>query len=288
MRVLALALIVLAASAGTAGAATGHRHVPLRTAVALRSVDRLVVKGRGPMTGYSREQFGSEWADVDHNGCDTRDDMLRRDLTDRTTRPGTHGCVITSGTVVDPYTGTRIRYVRGGGDEVDIDHVVSLGDAWQKGAPRWTSSERTSFANDPLNLLAVSAHANRQKGDSDAATWLPPDKSYRCRYVARQLAVKLKYGLSATLAERDAMRRILTSCPTLRLPESGASPNIPVALVSAPKPPAPSSGKATAGVRVFRNCTAARAAGVTPILRGTPLYDANTKLDRDKDGVACE
>jgi hypothetical protein len=269
---LALALLVVAGS--TAGAAT---RVSGRTA--LSQVDRLVVKGRGPMTGYSRAQFGPAWADVNRNGCDTRVDILRRDLQQTTVRPGTGGCVITSGRMVDPYTGMTLHYVRGHSD-VDIDHVVALGDAWQMGAARWTAERREALANDPLNLLAVDDVANRQKGDADAASWLPPRTAFRCDYVARQVAVKLKYGLAATSSERVAMHRVLDACPRLPLPAAGAIPR--VSLVST------TPTATTGGVRVFANCTAARAAGVTPILRGTPLYGANTRLDRDGDGIACE
>lgn len=240
----------------------------------------MAVKGRSPMTGYERARFGNAWVDVDRNHCDTRDDILRRDLRQRTIRPGTHGCVVTSGTLADPYTGTEIRYVRGH-SRVDIDHVVALGDAWQLGAARWAADERISFANDPLNLLAVSASANRQKGDADAASWLPKARSFRCTYVARQVAVKLKYHLAATAAERAAMRRVLDGCPALTLPGNGASP---ISFTVERPGPVGKQGSAT----VYANCTAAREAGVTPIRRGTPLYAANRGLDRDGDGIACE
>jgi hypothetical protein len=80
---------------------------------------------------------------------------------------------------------------------------------------------RKTFANDPLNLLAVGSSVNRAKGDGDAATWLPPKKSFRCDYVARQITVKRKYGVWVTRAERDAMTRILATCPNQRLPEAG-------------------------------------------------------------------
>ena len=121
--------------------------------------------------------------------------------------------MVLSGRLADPYTSTTIAFARGGASEVDIDHVVALGDAWQKGAWRWPYGERVAFANDPLNLLAVDASANRQKGDGDTATWLPANKSFRCAYVARQVSVKLKYALSVTAAERDAMRRVLGQVP---------------------------------------------------------------------------
>src|SRR5262245_28886508 len=191
---------------------------------AFAAVDRLTVKGRAPMTGYDRDQFGSGWIDVDRNGCDTRDDILRHDLQRPVLRPGTHGCVVVAGTLADPYTAATISYVRGGGPSVDIDHVVALGDAWQKGAQRWPYAKRVGFANDPLNLLAVSASANRQKGDGDAATWLPSNKPFRCAYVARQVAVKLKFGVWVTAAEQSAMRRVLDRCPEQTLPPPGSSP----------------------------------------------------------------
>jgi hypothetical protein len=194
------------------------------------------------MTGYRRDQFGQAWADVDRNGCDTRDDVLRRDLIDIALRPGTHDCVVVSGTRLDPYTGQDLHYVRGGGVGVDIDHVVALGDAWATGAQYWPVAERIALANDPANLLAVDASANRQKGDADAASWLPPQKSYRCAYVARQVAVKAKYGLWVTAAERDAIARVLSGCPGQPAPAVGLmTPAAQSVRASSPASPAPGS-----------------------------------------------
>ena len=178
----------------------------------------ITVKGRGPKTGYSREQFGSAWADVDRNGCDTRDDILNRDLGAKEWRPGTHGCVVIAGVLHDPYTGQRLVFAKADAAAVQIDHVVALSDAWQKGAAQWDASRRREFANDPLNLLAVDGPTNERKGDGDAATWLPPRKSFRCRFVARQIAVKAKWKLSLTSAEHDAMARVLSRCPQQRVP----------------------------------------------------------------------
>ena len=127
-------------------------------------------------------------------------------------------CEVQSGVLADPYTATAIRFVRGGASEVDIDHVVALSDAWQTGAQQWSHRRRVRFANDPLNLLAVDAAANRQKADGDAATWLPPNKRFRCAYVARQIAVKRRYRGWVTPAEHDAMERVLAPCPRTRLP----------------------------------------------------------------------
>jgi hypothetical protein len=151
-------------------------------------------------------------------GCATRDRILRRDLTAKTYVAGsTCRGRVQSGTLYDPYTGDIIMYVRANGSNVDIDHVVALLDAWQKGAQQWSAAKRRMFANDPLDLLAVGAAVNRAKGDSDAATWLPPRKSFRCDFIARQITVKVKYGLWVTTAEGDAMARVLAACPDQRL-----------------------------------------------------------------------
>ena len=177
-------------------------------------LDSLAVKGRAAKTGYTRDQFGQRWADVNRNGCDTRNDILQRDLTNILFKADTHNCVVLSGTLIDPYSGTKIDFVRGNvtSMEVQIDHVVALSNAWQTGAFKLTIEKRTAFANDPDNLLAVKGSLNSQKGDGDAATWLPPLKSYRCVYVTKQIVVKAKYGLWVTAPEKAAMKNILAKC----------------------------------------------------------------------------
>jgi len=251
---------------------------------ALAAVAQLTVKGRAPKTGYTRAQFGQAWFDTDRNGCDTRNDILRRDLVSKQMK---NACKVLAGTLApDPYTGTSIRFVYGGASEVDIDHVVALSDAWQKGAARWPAGKRLALANDPLNLSAVDASANRSKGDGDAATWQPPNKAFRCTYIARQVAVKGKYAIWVTSAERDAMTRVLTTCPSMPLP--GPGPVATVAALPAGQPaPQPASAPApAAGVIYYANCDAVRAAGAAPIHRGDPGYAS--KLDRDRDGIGCE
>ncbi|WP_404815428.1 DUF1524 domain-containing protein [Streptomyces thermolineatus] len=259
-----------AGGAGTAAAALGE----------------LAVAPAGSSSGYERDEFGRSWADTDGNGCGTRDDILARDLTgvDRE-----DGCTVVSGTLTDPYTGTRIRFERGR-SRIDIDHVVALSDAWPKGASKWNRSRRTRFANDSLNLLAVEARANRTKGDGDATEWLPPDESFHCAYVARQVAVKKKYELAVTKAEKAAMEKVLADCPGERLPTGG-------------KPQAPDGGGdgggsgntgstggsvgtgGSGGTVEYANCDAVREAGKAPLHRGDPGY--TERLDRDGDGVAC-
>lgn len=257
---------------------------------ALAAVAKLAVKGRAPKSGYSREQYGQAWFDTDRNGCDTRNDMLRRDLRDRDMK---NWCKVLAGTrSPDPYTGKKIRFVVGGASEIDIDHVVALSDAWQKGAATWNAEQRLAFANDPLNLLAVDAGANRSKGDGDVATWLPPNKSYRCDYVARVVSVKVKYQVWVTPAERHAMIRVLSGCATTALPSPGPAPTTAAlpktAPTATPQPtPAPPAPKPETPSNVYyENCDAVRAANADPIREGQPGYARH--LDRDGDGVGCE
>jgi len=186
------------------------------TEKAIDALDRLEVKGRAPKTGYARDQFSNGWATV--GSCDMRNIMLARGMTAVTLADDS--CVVLSGDLQDPYTGQKIEFLRGSttSSDVQIDHVVALSDAWQKGAQRLDETQRLLFANDPLNLLAVDGPANQQKGDSDAASWLPPNKNYRCRYVARQVAVKQEYSLWVSAAEKAAMKRVLNGCGEQRLP----------------------------------------------------------------------
>ncbi|WP_369055689.1 GmrSD restriction endonuclease domain-containing protein [Kineococcus terrestris] len=286
---------------------------------ALAVLATLPVKGRAPRAGYDRERFGPAWADVDGNGCDTRNDVLQRDLATFVVRPGSQGCVVASGELRDPYSGRTIAFERGPdtSSAVQVDHVVALSDAWQTGAQAWDTAERTAFANDPLNLLAVDGPLNQAKGDADAATWLPPVRSSRCPYVARQIAVKAAYGLWVKPAERDAMAEVLAGCPGEPLPDAGVPPVLdpgaeppadldergpaepdgpvpdgpdpevlsPQDQEQAPLPPEPDEPDPGELV-VFEDCAAARAAGAAPLRAGEPGYAA--RLDRDGDGVACE
>ena len=175
---------------------------------AIEALGKLEVKGRAPKTGYARAQFGDGWS---RQGlCDTRNIILERDMTDTIVDDN---CKVQSGKLSDPYTGESILFHRGeNSNAVQIDHVVALSDAWQKGAQQLSFIERVILANDPLNLLAVDGPANQQKSGSDAASWLPSNKSFRCQYVARQIAVKQKYRLWVTTAEKSAMRVVLGAC----------------------------------------------------------------------------
>jgi hypothetical protein len=166
---------------------------------------------------FARYRFGEAWSDdvnveFGHNGCNTRDDVLRRDLTNLVVRPGT--CFAESGTLHDPYGNETIAFVRNPdtSNAVQIDHVVSLSDAWYKGARNWDDQRRRDFANDPRNLLAVGGAFNFDKAYRDAASWLPPNAAFRCEFVARQVTVKTAYGLWVSAKEKQAMQDVLDGC----------------------------------------------------------------------------
>ena len=201
-------------------AAMGQAPLEASTKTAVAVLETLAVKGRAPKTGFERSQFGPTWSDVDRNGCDTRNDILYRDLTSKTFKSGTQNCVVLTGILSDPYSGEKISFVRGVGSSMDvqIDHVVALSNAWQTGAFKLSYDKRLALANDPMNLLAVKGRLNSQKGDGDAATWLPPRKDIRCAYVAQQIVVKAKYQLWVTSAEKAAMVALLAKCPGFKAP----------------------------------------------------------------------
>jgi hypothetical protein len=279
------------------------------TGTASAMLDELTVKGRAPKTGYDGDLF--KWrSDTDHNGCDTRNDVLRRDLTNITLKAGTRGCIVLAGTLADPYAGETYDFDRSA-NAVDIDHVVARSNAWQTGAFKFDEETLKEFGNDPLNLLAVSSSLNRQKGDGDAATWLPPNKSYRCEYVARQIAVKHKYDLWVVPPEKVAMERVLDKCEDqpafaedVDWPAPGDGDNVTTKEETRPakqkSSSSESSGSGSSGSSssgssssssgsssaYFENCTAAREAGAAPVRSGDPGYGSH--LDRDGDGIACE
>lgn len=177
-------------------------------------LESLPVRDRAAADNYDRTAFGQAWLDVDRNGCDTRNDILRRDLAGARFTDGSR-CRIGTGSFLEPYTGRTVVFQRGAASSkaVQIDHVVALGDAWQKGAQLLSPEQRQHLANDPLNLIAVDGQANQDKSASDAATWLPPNRAFRCHYVARQISVKAAYALWVSPAEKEAMKRVLDGCP---------------------------------------------------------------------------
>ena len=180
---------------------------------ARQALPALAVRRPASMRGYDRDRFGPAWEDVDGDGCDTRDDILNRDLSAKAWNDSAH-CEVRRGVLRDTYTGRRIRFRRGVETSlaVQIDHIVALADAWRTGAARWTAGRRLAYANDPRVLIAVDGPANEQKSDDDASQWLPPSRRFRCQYVADQVMVKSTYRLWVTSAEKAAMTRVLRSC----------------------------------------------------------------------------
>jgi hypothetical protein len=216
---VAVALIIAWQHRSAAPAAKSSQPVAAPGAfdTARTALTRLPVKGWDRNTDFARDRFGEAWSDdvnveFGHNGCNTRDDILRRDLTELVVRTGT--CYAQSGILHDPYTGQTIAFTRGpeSSDAVQIDHLVSLSDAWYKGARDWDDLRRRDFANDPRNLLAVGAKANFDKAFRDTAGWLPPNGAFRCEFVARQIEVKAAYELWLSTNEKRAMEDVLAAC----------------------------------------------------------------------------
>ena len=209
-----------ASSGGAAPSVEGH--VPAGTldpSAARAALGTLAVAAKGSLDGYDRDcgqgagcVFGPAWADVDRNGCDQRNDVLRRDLTAVQTRPGTHDCVVVSGTLADPYSGRTVPFTKADAQEVPIDHVVPLAAAWMQGATAWSPQRRQQFADDLGNLIATTRAENSAKGDATADEWLPENQGFRCSYAAVVVTVKQRYGLSVSPAEADALRRLLAAC----------------------------------------------------------------------------
>ena len=211
------------ADTGDTGDTTGQP-APALSAVDINAtrtaLGSLPTRGFSPnVPKYDRNEFGKPWSDdvtVDggHNGCDTRNDILARDLTDVEFKPAKRNCIVTKGKLNDPYTNTTIDFKRGrkSSDLIPIDHVVALGDAWYSGAYQWDADRRRNFANDPINLQATNRESNTQKSAKNAAEWLPPNTAYQCEYVGRQITIKSTYGLSVTPAEKNAMEKVLATC----------------------------------------------------------------------------
>lgn len=290
---------------------------PAASSEALSALNELKVAARGTMSDYDREGLFGGWIDADGDCEDTRQEILHRDLDDVVSADG---CTVDSGVLdTDPYTDTTIKFARGPAtsSDVQIDHVVSLGNAWITGARNLSQSQRVELANDPLNLLAVDGPTNQAKSDKPADAWLPPNVDFRCEFVAIQIAVKAKYELWVTAPEKTAMTEVLADCEGQEVPTAAVfvdiEANAPAAVKEAPKPapapvqkapepvapepvapapvapapqPEPVPAAPAAPAAAFANCSAAKAAGAAPLYAGSPGYAP--KLDRDGDGVACE
>ena len=187
---------------------------------AAQALDGLTIDDHPSAAGYNREDFGYNQTSVGNSSCNVREHVLVRDLSDVVyKRRGS--CQVKSGVLHDPYTGKTIHFLRGEktSQAVQIDHVVALQNAWQSGAKHWNAAKRYQYGNDMYNLLAVDGPSNEEKGSASAAYWLPTNGSYRCGYVARQIGVKEKYGLTVTSQEKRAMQAVLHGCPAQEVPK---------------------------------------------------------------------
>ncbi|MET8756434.1 HNH endonuclease family protein [Lentzea sp. NPDC004782] len=216
MRWLLLIILLTGCSAIPLSSAPQVDRVPAGTldvSTARTSLAALPVATPGRLDGYVRDcddgkacVFGQPWFDTDGDGCDQRSQVLARDLTNVERKPGR--CGVQSGTLDDPYTGSRITSV----SKIQIDHVVPLAEMWRSGAAAWAPDRRVTAANDLRNLVAVSGKENQSKGDKTPDEWMPPNAAYACSYGRIYVTVKAAYGLSVTQAERSALENALTTC----------------------------------------------------------------------------
>ncbi|MFD0685594.1 HNH endonuclease family protein [Actinomadura fibrosa] len=194
---------------GTASAAPGgSKPASGDTGKARKELSQLRIASEGSQSGYKRDKFGTRWKDTDHNGCDQRNDVLARDLTD-VEKKGK--CVVVSGRLHDPYSGKNITFSKSDAAEVQIDHVYPLALAWRMGASKWDEDRREKFGNDHANLLAVWGVPNRQKSDSGPAEW-KPQKGFQCAYAVKYIAIADKYELPVTRGDHDALQDFLARC----------------------------------------------------------------------------
>ncbi|MFJ4714745.1 DUF1524 domain-containing protein [Streptomyces sp. NPDC088785] len=212
---------------GAAACGTGQPRPPVRAAALSQGFPPTAAQARAQLNTltvawgknwqtYRRSAFGDGWSDaVDapggRNGCDTRDDVLRRDLDDL--REGDRNrCVVISGTLHDPYTGKKLPYSYRRASQIQTDHVVALGAAWRAGAWAWTPQKRLAYANDLDVLLAADKTANHEKSSSTPDRWKPPNKAFWCEYGRRWTGIKSKYALTVTPPEKQAVQDLLASC----------------------------------------------------------------------------
>ncbi|WP_280232535.1 HNH endonuclease family protein [Nocardia cyriacigeorgica] len=218
-----MALCVLSGCARPATPAPGS---PGRIEVERLLATVRVVDTRPHPGGYDRGcregegcVFGPAWSDDHegtggHDGCDTRNNVLARQLTEIDYRRGTRDCVVVSGVLADPYTGASVTFTKSDAGNVPIDHVYPLAAAWDMGAAGWLPERRIRFANDiDFNLQATTRAANQAKGDSTPAEWLPPSRPGHCFYAAKYLAVAVRYDLPITVADQGVLQSIARTCP---------------------------------------------------------------------------
>ena len=268
------------------------------TAPAAQAFDLPLTVAVDQLSGYERSLF-KHWIDADKDRCDTRKEVL---IQEAVSLPKlSSGCVLNGGKWISSYDALATTDY----STLDIDHMVPLSEAWRSGAWKWSPAQREAFANDltdPRALIAVTASLNRQKGDQDPSTWMPPEN--KCLYVSNWIAIKVRYSLTVDSAEANALTSLVATCnitsiTAFSIPAyavtAGINPITLVAPTTAPSSAPTATAEATPAPKVIKavkysTCAKARAAGVTPIVRSKDktLYALNKALDRDKDGVACE
>ncbi|WP_304108340.1 HNH endonuclease family protein [Mycolicibacterium bacteremicum] len=222
----ALAVVVAVQTGTEPGSGSARFVAEADTPTVAAGVDVLAgvaeIPVRVPGYDYRRDAFGDAWDDDNdapggRNGCDTRNDILDRDLVEKS-YVSIKRCpnAVATGTLVDPYTNESIAFVRGNqiGASVQIDHIVPLALAWDLGARDWPDELRLRFANDPANLIAVAGGANQDKGDSEPALWMPPNRAFWCQYAVQFAEVLRGYRLPVDASSARVLREAAGTCPT--------------------------------------------------------------------------
>ena len=266
------------------------------TAPAAQALDLPLTVAADQLSGYERSLF-KHWIDADKDRCDTRREVL---IQEAVVIPKlSSSCALIGGKWISSYDALATTDY----STLDIDHMIPLSEAWRSGAWKWSPAQREAFANDLTDsrvLIAVTASLNRQKGDQDPSTWLPPEN--KCTYVSNWIAVKVRYSLTVDPSEANALTSLVSQCNITSISAFSLSAYAitaginPITLTSPANTPTsaptanPSATPEFSKVVKYSTCAKARAAGVTPIVRSKnqSLYNLNKALDRDKDGVACE
>ena len=232
--------------------------------------------------GYQRNFF-TLWIDSDHDGCNTREEVLIAEAASTPSRNS--ACTLTGGKWFSAYDGQVFTSA----SSLDIDHMVPLEEAWASGAYKWTSATRTAYANDlgyPRSLIAVSAGSNRSKGSDDPWLWMPTRTSYRCQYIDDWVAIKYRWNLAVDTREKQDLVTKLRSCTgrTMVMKPLRAT----VRMGSSPAGSSSGSSSSNTGTDPrFSSCANAKAAGYGPYFRGRDA-EYSWYRDGDSDGIVCE
>ena len=160
-----------------------------------------------PAKDYDRDSQFGEWIRPIKNLClNNRGVVLQRDS--KVAVKVNDSCTVTGGDWYDPYTNKNYNDA----DDIQIDHVVALKNAYMTGAHAWTNAKRCLYANflgNDFHLLAVNGPENMRKSDKSPLEWTPPNKAFVCEYLRHWLEIKFIWELKLTPREVTAIENQL-------------------------------------------------------------------------------